>query len=731
MVVKDRDSYEFYILFHQNKSEFVKYLASKDEHCLEALRNLILNLKVDEDDQKCYLKLIINHLEDTDTITNKVMIKLVECLVLLVDKFPNDPSLKGSNNLKILKVLAKQTNNSLVSSEVSESLVEILFEESSSSHTEVLDILNTLISKQNENSKIILESILKKCTSRFDGLANQNLCYFFEIMCKTRSIEIDANGAFLHKLLIKFFDNENLVKRKQGLFLIKTAIHMKCLETSEEINWMKFILIAEALEQNQSHLIQPTLSSLYQIKFANDHATFMFILCKMIITHDNTVIKNWGLRYVLNETIFSNDNNDDHEKIIIILNQLNSTGLYAEDNDRETDISEDLLNMFIQRNFEVVFSNINKVIWTSVPFFHIITAIHKSIESLAPSLFNRNFIRILENQTAYVGKMLHNTTIRAGVQTIYSEILLLLIQHVELKDLNILMKNIFYMEKSSKALKNIKSCITSLNNECLIYSNDQESLELSKFLFEEQLLSGEYSFNKFIEISSKLPNHDKLVINVLNDVINNNVDFIPHYLKLYQKYLNELESELDQMNLCSEKVLNLLNVLKLDYFQFDDQTKDQFKNIFKKVLLYKSHCDYNAMEMNILTVLSKRSSTYKNNEDIVDAIYCFLNVNLEDRPIQINYQYLKCYIEMIYSFNRRSLNIKQLDTTLFLNNIHVLVECCKHEDLKIVIESLYDFLHRSAIPIDSKQLLFNVINRIFTEILNVNDYNMFHLCFRK
>lgn len=728
MDVINRDSYELYLLFHQNKSEFNKCLASRDELCLEALRNLIVNSKVKEDDQKCYLNVIINHLEDTDVITDKVMIKLVECLELLIDKFPNDPCLKGSNNLTVLRVLAKQTNNSLVSSEVSESLVKILFQESSSSQIQVLDILNTLISKQNDNSKMILESILKKSTSRFDGLANQNLCYFFEIMCQTGTIEIDAKGLFLHKILFKFFDNDDLIKRKQGLFLIKTVIHMKCLEASEAMNWMKFILIAEALEQSQSHLIQPTLSNLHQIKFSEDHKSFMFILCKMIITHENTVIRNWGIRYVLNEMSFTNNDNIDDDKIIIILSQLNSTGLYAEDNESKTVIFEDLLNLFIQRNFDVVFRNINKIIWTSVPFFHIITAIHYSIAKLTPSMFNQNFIKMLENQTSYVGKKIQNLTIRAGVQSIYSEILLILVQHVDAKNLNTLIQIIFNMEECPKAFANIESCITSMSNESLIFPTDQQSSKYNKHLFTTLLLSEKYSYEDFIAIITKLPNPDKLIVQVLDVVINDNVDFIPHYQKRYLNHLNELELEMNKEHLSADKVINLFDILNSKRLRFDVQTVEQFQIIYEKVLLHKSHCDYKAMEMNMLTIMTKFLRKYELRQ-FSEAIYCFLNVNLEERPTSTNYQYLKCYIEICLNYLESTTEHERLNETLHLNNTLYLIECCHHEDLLNVIESLDNFLSSANVPNLCKKLLSDVVSRIFTEILNIKDTSTFYECF--
>ncbi|CAO1431213.1 unnamed protein product [Diamesa serratosioi] len=732
MDVNDRDSYEFYVLFHQNKKEFTKYLAGKNEHCLEALRNLILNLKVEKDAEKCYLKMIINLLEDTDVITDKFKIKLVECLELLVHKYPDDPCLKGSKNLTILRVIAKQTDGSLFSSEVTESLVQILFQESPSTHIEVLHILNTLISKQNEDSKTILESILAKSTSRLANSSNKNLCYFFETMCKTGTIVTDANGLFLQNLLTNFFDEDDHIKRKQGLFLIKTAIHMNCLSANEEKNWMKFILIAEALEQYQSHLILPTLSNLHDIKFSGDHATFMFILCKLIITHDNTVIKTFGLKYILNKMTFvSNNIVEDDKKMVTILCELNSTGLYGDVYDREADISEGMLNSFIQRNFQIVFRNIIRVKWTSAPIFHIMTAIYKCFENLAPSVFNENFINIMENQISYVGKNIQNLTIRAGVQAIYSEILLIMIQNVDLNDLSILIRNIFYMEKSPKAWKNIKSCITSLNNEMLIFSIDLTSYGLSEFLFQELLINGECSYERFIEVTSTLTNHDKLIIRVLNNVINDNVDLIPHYFQRFQKHLNELESELDKKDLCSDKVLYLLNVLNIGYFCFADQTKDQFETIFKKVQLHETHTDYHRMHMNILVILSNLLPLYEENEVILDAIYSFLNVNLEALPKQINYPFYKCYIEICDKYITPSLVVKQLDATQYLNNTNFLIECLRHEDLRVVIGTLFNYMETYTIPEESYVDLYHVINHIFNEILEIRDTDVFNGSFRK
>ncbi|CAO1429025.1 unnamed protein product [Diamesa hyperborea] len=495
------------------------------------------------------------------------------------------------------------------------------------------------------------------------------------------------------------------------------------------MNWMKFILIAEALEQSQSHLIQPTLCNLHQIKFSEDQDSFIFILCKMIITHENTVIKNWGIIYVLNEMNFTNDDETDDDKMIIILSQLNSTCLYEDDTECKTVEFDDLLISFIHRNFDVVFRNINKIIWTSVPFFHIITAIHISIEKLAPSMFNQNFIKMLENQTLYVGKKIQNLTIRAGVQSIYSQILLILVQHVDPKDLNTLIQIIINMGECSKAFANIELCLTSMNNDCLIFPTDQQSWNYNKYLFTTLLLSEQYSYEKFITCCTTLPNSDKLIIQVLDVVINDNVDFIPHYQERYLNHLNELETELNKEDLSVEKVINLMNILNCKRIRFDVQTVDQFQRIYAKVLLHQTHSDYKAMEMNILTIMSKFLRKH-NLMQFSEAIYCFLNVNLEERSTSTNYQYLKCYIEICLNYLESKIVHERLNETNHLNNTLYLIECCHHDDLLNVIKLLDNFLNFTTVPKMSKKLLSDVVNRIFTEILNIKDNSTFYKCFK-
>ncbi|CAO1432463.1 unnamed protein product [Diamesa tonsa] len=460
---------------------------------------------------------------------------------------------------------------------------------------------------------------------------------------------------------------------------------MKCLEASETMNWMKFILIAEALEQSQSHLIQPTLSNLHQIKFSEDHDSFIFILCKMIITHENTVIKNWGLIYVLNEMSFTNDDNIDDDKIIIILNQLNSTCLYEDDNECKTVEFEDLLISFIHRNFDIVFRNINKIIWTSVPFFHIITAIHKSIEKLAPSMFNQNFIKMLENQTLYVGKKIQNLTIRAGVQSIYSQILLILVQHVDPKDLNTLIQIIFNMGECSKALTNIELCLTSMNNDCLIFPTDQQSWNYNKYLYTTLLLSEQYSYEKFITSCTTLPNSEKLIIQVLDVVINDNVDFIPHYQERYLNHFNELEMELNKEDLSVEKVINLIDILKCKRIRFDVQTVDQFQLIYTKVLLHKTHPDYKAMEMNILTIMSKFLRKH-NLMQFSEAIYCFLNVNLEERSTSTNYHFVNLM------FNLTSFESEYWLTECVLKYFNIIMNKCTGTKKTYMLTKFYKTL---------------------------------------
>ena len=410
------DSYEYYLLYHKDSRSFINALTENNCEILVALKKLLENnkLKFDTEISEVFQK-VWNFTQNCET--NEQLNDVFEAL-LTADKqetvknwlsrqwFHEKNQTKNVLNVAaiLVKKIVQDASSTSFLSNISSHLIDILLVDSNH-HADVLHIIKYILEKNLTVQVTILSDILKKCLGRSNTLAFQCLCNFFDKICE---INIEMN---LNEILQKFFQNS---APKQGIFIIKTLVHRKKFNAQDEESFKKFTIILEALEENQSHLILPSLNLLKTLQFTEKFENFWFILVQMILSHENSLIRNWGLNFVVGCIDYKfND-----EEITSVLSALNATYLFDED---LKPISLNHLHKFICRNCVKIFKSFEKIDWASVPCYNILKS---AVASFSDEFIDSDFVNILHKLTEKIPKRVKNLVIRSGVQKLFEEITL-------------------------------------------------------------------------------------------------------------------------------------------------------------------------------------------------------------------------------------------------------------------------------------------------------------------
>lgn len=517
------DSYEFYLLYHKDSSGFIAALSEKNDEILIALEKLIENNKITFDTEKesCFKavwELLLHQKEFSDRLDNifaaLLTVERFDCsvkywILQTIAKFEHDAEKSQEHSLKLLlriiRSLISKKFPTLPSTEgffreLTTKLVELLYSFNQTSvHHDILNTLHQLMKEDSVNTWV-LNLIATRSETTDEQLSLQNLCYFFDKMCELKSIHD------YFKILHKYFDSSEKTAKKQGIFLLNILIRHQIFKEDEE-SFKKLIIIAESLEESQSHLVLPTLELLKDLKFSEQFKDLSWLLLKMIITHENNLVKNWGLKFVLSSEASITD-----EQCIVILNTLNSTCLYGPN---EAIIDATSLMRFSKNNFVVIFKNLVEVNWMSAPFYRLLEQISDCISSMKLHQFDYNFISTLQKHTELLPKRVKNLAIRSGVQKLYANILTrLLNQGVQFESLVQSLVNVFNMGKHCKSLENCLRLIKLEDHEFIFTDNQPE-----KFVkFALTAISNEKSLAEIKEAAKRISNYNQILMDTVADL---------------------------------------------------------------------------------------------------------------------------------------------------------------------------------------------------------------------
>ncbi|XP_050333600.1 uncharacterized protein LOC126761467 isoform X2 [Bactrocera neohumeralis] len=107
------------------------------------------------------------------------------------------------------------------------------------------------------------------------------------------------DGHEIEQLILKLLQCDGREEYKAALYLIKTK-NYTCTDSTEQRFWMSYITILENLEENQSHLILPSLEHIKQNDFQNANMKiWLDILYLKILSNQNILVTRWALVYIL------------------------------------------------------------------------------------------------------------------------------------------------------------------------------------------------------------------------------------------------------------------------------------------------------------------------------------------------------------------------------------------------------------------------------------------------
>lgn len=491
------DSYEYYLLYHKDSRSFINALTENNCEILIALKKLITNQKLKFDTEKSEVfQKVWNFMQNCET--NEKLDEVLEALLTadrqetvkywLSRQWACFDKNQPKNVLNVTAILVKKIVLDAYSTsyllDISSHLIDILLVDSNH-QTDALHILKFIIEKSLTIQAQILQNILKKCLGRSDILALQCLCNFFDKICE-ENIEINLND-----FLLKFFQNS---APKQGIFIIKTLVHKKKLNAQDEESFKKFTIILEALEENQSHLILPSFSLLKTLKFTENFKSFWFILVQMILSHENSLIRNWGLNFVLD----CSDYEFNDEEITSILSALNATYLFDDD---LKPISLKHLQKFICRNWAKVFRSFEKIDWASVPCYNILKS---TVVSFSDEYIDSDFVNILHKQIENIPKRVKNLVIRSGVQRFFEELTLETVKFLGITPMIPVLLNL-------ESFESLKKCFQFMQpGEYDVIFNGKQPANFIKPALE--VVADNTSLEEMIYICKNFKNREKLLI---------------------------------------------------------------------------------------------------------------------------------------------------------------------------------------------------------------------------
>lgn len=564
------DSYEFYLLYHENRNKFIEFFTDSNQEILIALNKLLKNGKIKEDGNIFWKKLInlIEYDDDSNFLLDETLQLLITSELFKSTKHYITEREVTLSTLRVSKILIDfALKSDFAGSEIQqfcEILVDFIFKESNLRY-HAIGILCQILSKNDDLKKYILSLIYDRSMERYNTISTQNLCYFFKHLCQ--------NGFKVEELnyIEKYFDDSSILARKQGTFLIKCLLDHNLLCEDNERNWRKFITIIETLEENQSHLILPSLALLHEMKINDIFKTFWFKLCSIIISHENSLVKSYGLKYIfgMKEIKFTK------QQVLKILEAVNATYLY--DLNDEKFLEE--IQKFVENHSDIIFEILVEINWFSVPFYYILKNL--KITKISHDDYNNNFLLCFEKQTELIPKRIKNVKIRAKVKEIYSNLLESVIASIGICQVLRSFKNIFYINENHDCLR---KCLFHIKQEdyALIFSSEFD------YEFLKYIITKTHEGRTIDEVKDcikHLKYNQKLLVEVMLDMheLMDNYEDIPNILvnemiKLIWKHITDEKHE------GIDNSLNLLEMcLDASKCQIENETIDHLTEIWTRI----------------------------------------------------------------------------------------------------------------------------------------------------
>ncbi|XP_075148280.1 uncharacterized protein LOC142222166 [Haematobia irritans] len=187
--------------------------------------------------------------------------------------------------------------------------------------------------------------------------------------------------------------------RKCGYYLFKKILQSFMISSKKansqqiEKSWLTYITILENLEENQSHLILPSLKNLQDLIVGKQmESSWMDILFSRIINHKNNLALRWSLEFFL--TTFTS--NDLHMNVLKeLLEACNSNILY---NCEGYFLDKKYFLSFLKGDLSHLYVLLGDINWKSVPLHNLLSILENN--DLPPSITYDQVLKIVSRVRA-------------------------------------------------------------------------------------------------------------------------------------------------------------------------------------------------------------------------------------------------------------------------------------------------------------------------------------------
>uniref|UniRef100_A0A1A9V5Z1 tRNA/rRNA methyltransferase SpoU type domain-containing protein n=1 Tax=Glossina austeni TaxID=7395 RepID=A0A1A9V5Z1_GLOAU len=176
-------------------------------------------------------------------------------------------------------------------------------------------------------------------------------------------------------------NSDDRFERKYGRWLLKKSVYwltnqisvawMPKLNQNLEIFWLMYMTILENLEEDQSHLILPSLHNLNELRNSEPiQCDWLAILYSRLLKHNNILVKRWAIEYFMSVFTSSDLGTDILKQVLEISN---SNFLYNHEN---YFLHRDYFAHFLGKISQLFYTLFGGVNWKPVPMYMWLKCLH-------------------------------------------------------------------------------------------------------------------------------------------------------------------------------------------------------------------------------------------------------------------------------------------------------------------------------------------------------------------
>uniref|UniRef100_A0A1I8MW94 tRNA/rRNA methyltransferase SpoU type domain-containing protein n=1 Tax=Musca domestica TaxID=7370 RepID=A0A1I8MW94_MUSDO len=227
--------------------------------------------------------------------------------------------------------------------------------------TDLLECLKTISVHRKTHVDILMQLFDDFCAINSDLYCEPVVIATIQTLLKSSQREERKSAYYLLKKMILFF-----IKSQKEKGILLSSDYWQNIER----HWLIYATILENLEENQSHLILPSLDNLKDVINGKLlQSSWMDILFVRILSHTNSLVIRWSIEYFL--TTFTCSELNSHV-LRQFLEVCNSNMLY---NCEGYFLKREKFSKFLQGDLTNVYELIGEINWKAVPLHNLLTVL--------------------------------------------------------------------------------------------------------------------------------------------------------------------------------------------------------------------------------------------------------------------------------------------------------------------------------------------------------------------